>query len=171
MVYTVDRGGLSMQVPQTEVLATDWVLCVDGQWRLGQELGFGLPPVLLVQARPTVPIPTFDRLVSGLGKLLGGGVIAVAVYKSWQMATDEVFDSVEFPAWFREELIAEHIKVYGSYCPECGYRVTRSEFTVDHILALANGGLTSRRNARVICRSCNSSKGARNTLLDRLRGR
>jgi 5-methylcytosine-specific restriction endonuclease McrA len=39
------------------------------------------------------------------------------------------------------------------------------------VVAVANGGMTSRANARVLCFPCNSSKGARNTLLDYLFGR
>jgi len=49
--------------------------------------------------------------------------------------------------------------------------VAFEDLTVDHIVCLWNGGRTSRANAVVLCRWCNSSKGARNTFLDFLRGR
>jgi 5-methylcytosine-specific restriction endonuclease McrA len=35
------------------------------------------------------------------------------------------------------------------------------DFTVDHVKAWTRGGRTSLRNAQLMCRSCNSRKGAR----------
>lgn len=46
-------------------------------------------------------------------------------------------------------------------CPKCHKRLTWDDFTVDHIIAYVKGGKTSLRNARLMCRSCNSRKGAR----------
>jgi 5-methylcytosine-specific restriction endonuclease McrA len=44
------------------------------------------------------------------------------------------------------------------YCSLCG---STEDLTGDHITPLAVGGLNTPRNIRVLCRSCNSSKGAK----------
>ena len=114
---------------------------------------------------------TFCDVLFGIGVacgVVGGGT---AIYKMVQAATDEVFEAVEFPASFRSGLIHDHVAKHGSWCPECDHLVDPADLTVDHIVSLRNGGLTSRRNATVMCRSCNSSKGAQNTVLDYVRGR
>jgi hypothetical protein len=46
-------------------------------------------------------------------------------------------------------------------CARCGRRVTWADFTVDHARAWSKGGSTSLRNAKIMHRRCNSSKGAR----------
>jgi 5-methylcytosine-specific restriction endonuclease McrA len=48
------------------------------------------------------------------------------------------------------------LKYYGYQCLCCG--VTR-DLSIDHVIALANGGRHSRENVQVLCLSCNSSKG------------
>jgi len=54
--------------------------------------------------------------------------------------------------WNKED---EHI------CSECKKPLTWDDFTIDHIIAHVKGGKTSLKNARVICRDCNSRKGGR----------
>lgn len=46
-------------------------------------------------------------------------------------------------------------------CADCGKALTWDDFTVDHIIAYAKGGKTRLRNAQLLCRPCNSRKGAR----------
>jgi hypothetical protein len=46
-------------------------------------------------------------------------------------------------------------------CPSCKQALTWENFTVDHVLAHAKGGATSLNNAQLMCRGCNSRKGAR----------
>ncbi len=46
-------------------------------------------------------------------------------------------------------------------CRRCHKALTWDDFTVDHILAHARGGKTVLKNAQMLCRSCNSRKGAR----------
>ena len=46
-------------------------------------------------------------------------------------------------------------------CPSCRQALTWENFTVDHVLAHSRGGATSLSNAQLMCRSCNSRKGAR----------
>jgi 5-methylcytosine-specific restriction endonuclease McrA len=123
--------------------------------------------------RPPVRKPdiTLRDVVVGAGVV--GGVLAgaIAIYKGWQAVADDVFETVEFPASFRHELIADHLAERGSWCPSCNEAVEEHQLSVDHIVAVNNGGLTSRANAAVLCRSCNSAKGARNSTLDYLIGR
>lgn len=46
-------------------------------------------------------------------------------------------------------------------CAECGEPLTWNNFTIDHIKAYSRGGRTTISNARLMCRRCNSKKGAR----------
>lgn len=49
-------------------------------------------------------------------------------------------------------------------CPgtRCHHKkLTWEDFTVDHVIAYVKGGKTDLRNARLMCRSCNSHKGGR----------
>jgi len=48
-----------------------------------------------------------------------------------------------------------------NHCPKCRKRLTWDDFTVDHIIAHVKGGKTSLPNAQLMCRGCNSRKGAR----------
>ena len=46
-------------------------------------------------------------------------------------------------------------------CAKCRKNLNWNDFTVDHILPHAKGGRTQLNNAQLMCRSCNSRKGAR----------
>ena len=46
-------------------------------------------------------------------------------------------------------------------CATCRKNLDWNDFTVDHILPHAKGGRTRLKNAQLMCRSCNSRKGAR----------
>ncbi len=49
----------------------------------------------------------------------------------------------------------------GRRCYYCGKKLTRADFTVDHVIPYAKGGQTTLANARPCCRRCNSEKGAK----------
>lgn len=44
-------------------------------------------------------------------------------------------------------------------CYHCEQRFSKDELTMDHLLPLARGGKTTKKNVVVACKSCNSSKG------------
>lgn len=46
-------------------------------------------------------------------------------------------------------------------CPYCQAALPETDFTVDHVIPVAEGGPTKADNLVVACRPCNSSKGAR----------
>lgn len=46
-------------------------------------------------------------------------------------------------------------------CKRCRRPLTWNDFTIDHIKAWTRGGRTSLQNAQLMCRRCNSGKGAR----------
>ncbi len=46
-------------------------------------------------------------------------------------------------------------------CGHCGEKLSWRNFTVDHVKPHSKGGRTSLKNAALLCRSCNSSKGNR----------
>ncbi|MFK0282572.1 HNH endonuclease [Streptomyces sp. NPDC090499] len=51
---------------------------------------------------------------------------------------------------------------HGEWCPGWGVPAHGSaDLTVDHIIPLAKGGTHHRENLRVLCRSCNSRRGAK----------
>lgn len=54
--------------------------------------------------------------------------------------------------------IARFVKAKDGRCLECG---ATEGLTVDYIVPLSRGGEQSVENARTLCRSCNSCKGAR----------
>lgn len=43
-------------------------------------------------------------------------------------------------------------------CEQCG---AREDLTVDHIVPISKGGKSTYANTRLLCRPCNSRKGAR----------
>ena len=118
--------------------------------------------------RPIVRTPGFGETVA---KILGYGTLGFIAYKGLQAALDEDFGEGEFPQWFRDEMREDHIAAHGFRCPRCEMRVQYMDLTIDHIVAFRNGGLTSRANAEIMCRRCNSRKGARNSIFDYARGR
>ncbi len=172
--FTVFRNGESFSLPVSMLQREDLVLSRGGSWKPAHtyaELAAFFPPP---PPPPVVPSPGREVLLAVakgfFGTLLAVGG-AVATYKVGQAIFDEDFGTVEFPPWFRREKIKAHVAIHGWYCPKCKRSVRRGSLTVDHIVALRNGGHTSRLNAQVICGPCNSSKGARNVPLDYLRGR
>ncbi|HVS50854.1 MAG TPA: DUF262 domain-containing protein [Opitutaceae bacterium] len=46
-------------------------------------------------------------------------------------------------------------------CAKCNGALHWNDFTVDHVKAWARGGRSTLKNAQLMCRGCNSSKGAR----------
>lgn len=99
-----------------------------------------------------------QRLVeAGLWKRVAGG---------WEMIPDPagvrrpIFKFV--PVYWREPIPAHLRKRVmerdGYACTECG---DTNDLTLDHIYPWSKGGPDSYGNLRVLCRPCNSSKGAR----------
>jgi len=77
---------------------------------------------------------------------------------------------VEPPSMTRREMVRydfvrarkaryeELAKRNGEFCQWCG---ATDNLSVDHIVAVANGGGNESANLQLLCRSCNSRKGAR----------
>jgi len=55
--------------------------------------------------------------------------------------------------------------VQRSRCACCKSKLAKGSAHVDHIVALANGGSNNPANLQLLCRSCNSSKGAKDPLV------
>jgi 5-methylcytosine-specific restriction enzyme A len=43
-------------------------------------------------------------------------------------------------------------------CYHCGVRFQRDDLTMDHLIPLARGGKTTKKNVVVACKQCNSQK-------------
>jgi hypothetical protein len=60
----------------------------------------------------------------------------------------------------RQDLIAAHVRVHGWTCPGFEREPHPStDLTADHLMPVARGG-NEEGELRVLCRSCNSSRGA-----------
>jgi hypothetical protein len=118
-----------------------------------------------------MPTPSFGQQLFVLGAWITGAFVAVKVV---QAVLDEEYEGRLLPRGVRRRLVDEHVVEHGHVCHGWGrpsHRVRWGDLSVDHIIAAANGGRTSVYNSGVLCRSCNSSKGKRNTMLDFLVGR
>jgi len=60
----------------------------------------------------------------------------------------------KIPQWIRDAVFARD----GHQCLDCG---SVHDLTLDHIFPWSRGGRDTVANLRVLCRPCNSSKGAR----------
>lgn len=61
--------------------------------------------------------------------------------------------------------IAEILSLQNNRCANCsGIFGETLKPTVDHIVALVNGGTNYRRNIQLLCRRCNSSKNSRDSI-------
>lgn len=58
----------------------------------------------------------------------------------------------------RDILMQTLIDRDGAVCRHCG---TTKNLSVDHIVAIVNGGRNVLSNLQILCRSCNSKKGAK----------
>lgn len=58
----------------------------------------------------------------------------------------------------RADLFSQLVERDGNKCRECG---ATSDVTVDHIQPLSRGGSNDLANLQLLCRQCNSRKGAR----------
>ena len=59
-------------------------------------------------------------------------------------------------AMYRDPVYKSYVKA--SSCAKCG---AVDDLTVDHIIAIKQGGTNDPSNYQTLCRSCNSSKGSR----------
>lgn len=46
-------------------------------------------------------------------------------------------------------------------CHHCGERFPAAELTMDHVVPIARGGVSSKKNVVPSCKACNSAKGHR----------
>lgn len=56
--------------------------------------------------------------------------------------------------WWRQQLGL-------GVCYHCQEKYSRYELTMDHLIPLARGGKTTKKNVVVSCKTCNSKKGYR----------
>lgn len=59
----------------------------------------------------------------------------------------------------RKQLKHQLIREQGFRCAYCGRFCLPSEFTLDHIVPISEGGATRLRNLVVCCKECNLKKG------------
>lgn len=70
----------------------------------------------------------------------------------WEMERTDYRRKI--PAWLRDHVFERD----GHACVSCG---SDEDLTLDHIYPWSLGGKDNEGNLRVLCRSCNASKGAR----------
>lgn len=109
------------------------------------------------------PFPWFESLLTG-------GVVFVA-WKVYQEFTDEEYPGRTLPQSVRTRLLVDHYCEHGAFCHRCQTRTRLEDLEVDHIVSYRDGGRTSLQNSEIVCRPCNRGKGARTSIVDRIRGR
>ena len=60
---------------------------------------------------------------------------------------------------FQVCLLQHKIKANQYYCHWCKRAMSRNEITLDHVMPLTLGGIHTKENIVIACRSCNCSKG------------
>jgi 5-methylcytosine-specific restriction protein A len=50
-------------------------------------------------------------------------------------------------------------RIGAGICYHCGQKFPKEELTMDHLLPLARGGKTTKKNVVVSCKPCNTAKG------------
>lgn len=90
-------------------------------------------------------------------KLMSGVGVAEDIAEFENVVDDLYLARKEFDA-IRDFLFNELVKRDGKFCKQCG---SRHDLTVDHIVALSRGGTNDLNNLQILCRTDNSSKGAR----------
>ena len=100
--------------------------------------------VLTIQG-DTDSLTTRQRRAALVGKLIGG-----------------IFEKKDDKRGFTEE---QRRLIWNSTdakkCSSCNYKLSWSNFTIDHVKPHSKGGRSSATNAALMCRSCNSKKGNR----------
>ena len=99
---------------------------------------------LTIQAQ-TDYIPQRKKRGEILGQVLGGLFEKKDAHRSFTIEQRRLI-------WHSDEL---------KKCAKCGERLTWNNFTIDHIRPHSRGGKTSMDNAKIMCRQCNSKKGAK----------
>ena len=61
---------------------------------------------------------------------------------------------------FSAELKAELYKAQAGKCMYCGRKLSIDLMDIDHKNPIAKGGSNSKRNLQLLCRTCNTRKGA-----------
>jgi 5-methylcytosine-specific restriction endonuclease McrA len=116
--------------------------------------------IVLPYAATLVVEKLSDRPLRRRKGLLAGRIIALAEERQRQINNRQAFYASAEWRLIRQQLIEEQ----GSTCAECGRSITRqADVTVDHKHPRSKRpelGL-NRENLRVVCRQCNSRKGAR----------
>lgn len=59
----------------------------------------------------------------------------------------------------RDEIRQMFIDIYGAQCKYCEKVLNFRTIACDHIIPLVKGGITTKENLQLICKSCNTRKG------------
>jgi 5-methylcytosine-specific restriction protein A len=106
------------------------------------------------------------RLCAGCGKIIPAGSRSSSGYKcepcrkEYERNKSRRRRRTPTERARRQALISRHVAEFGNVCP--GYECPphpASDLTADHLLPVARGG-NEESELRVLCRSCNSSRGA-----------
>lgn|GEM_PF-4388904 len=108
-----------------------------------------------------VPVEFDPRRGAELADLLVQVGLWAACDGGWVFVESDLFEwgpmdgrRAYIPKWLRRLVHARD----GGRCLECG---AAEDLTLDHVWPWSLGGQDTKENLRTLCRSCNSSKGAR----------
>jgi hypothetical protein len=133
-----------------------WMLCALGSLRTDR-------PGLITEELAR-RYPDGERWHASIQRLIDAGMWK-PVGDGWEMVPVPIpFDPLfRFRPVYHRDPIPEHLRTAvmerdGYACVQCG---ATEDLTLDHIHPWSLGGPDTYSNLRVLCRSCNSSKGAR----------
>lgn len=109
--------------------------------------------------------PSLWGVLGAAGLTIGAGWLLFKIAR----AIGDTDYGISYPRHVRERLRDEHLDQFGPVCQECGFMFfDRQDMTTDHRLAVANGGRATEWAAQILCTSCNSRKGSKNSALEQL---
>lgn len=140
------------QIPNGDVMVPYRVYKCD---YTGQEIPEQYPHVALMDNTVHLSQESIHQLFfEVLKSQRGAGIVPYILY--------ELIDRFRLRKKRKTYLDAELKKVvllkFNHRCVKCG---SSEQLTIDHILAVANGGTDTFTNLQVLCKPCNSSKGIR----------
>lgn len=132
------------------------ILCTSCNKDIKLHLGDGYLPYkrlnLCINCIIDIIEPIYD-----VGRAIGGGLVPV-IYRACLQSRINKTKKRIIPNY--KKIFQELLHKYNFMCCWCGTK-EKSKLTIDHIIPTSKGGSDEIGNLQILCRSCNSKKGAK----------